>query len=179
MRVAVAQYAVGAELDANLAASLRMVGQVAAACRPDLIVLPEFCNHVSWYEDPAHCWSVALDPEGDWLSAIAKKAVESGAYVVVNCTLRRGEFERGGVCTGASLLYSPDGELVASNDKQVLIGHENDFLAQAWQPGPVIDTKFGRLGLYACMDGVINETPRCLALRGAPVAVQQPELLCL
>lgn len=171
MRVAVAQYAVGAELDANLAASLRMVGQVAAACRPDLIVLPEFCNHVSWYEDPAHCWSVALDPEGDWLSAIARKAAESGAYVVVNCTLRRGKFEQGGVCTGASLLYSPDGELAASNDKQVLIGHENDFLAQAWQPGPVVATKFGRLGLYACMDGVINETPRCLALRGA-------QLLC-
>ena len=31
----------------------------------------------------------------------------------------------------------------------------------------MVDTPLGRAGLYACMDGVINETPRCLALNGA------------
>ena len=47
------------------------------------------------------------------------------------------------------------------------MGHENDHLSPARRPGPIVETPFGRVGLYACMDGVINETPRCLALRGA------------
>ena len=33
----------------------------------------------------------------------------------------------------------------------------------------VLQTPLGKLGLYACMDGVVSETPRCLALRGAEI----------
>ena len=166
MRIAVAQFAVGVDIRANLASCLRML-DLAARIHPAVVVLPEFCNHPSWYDDAAHCRSVALVPEGEFLSAIAAKAAAIEAYVVINCTLRRD----GDRCTGTSLLYGPTGELLGSTDKQVLIGHENDFLSKAWQAGPVFGTPFGRLGLYACMDGVINETPRSLALRGA-------QLLC-
>lgn len=162
MRVAAAQCAIGADLDDNLATCLRVL-DAAAAMRPDLVVLPEFCNHLSWYEDRAHCYAVSLDLDGDWLAAIARKARDIGACVAINCSLRREE----PVCTGTSLLYGPAGELLAASDKQVLIGHENDFLRKAQQAGPIAVTEFGRIGLYACMDGVINETPRCLALRGA------------
>ncbi len=162
MRVAVAQCAIGADLEVNLATCLRMLDK-AAECNPDLVVLPEFSNHLSWYADQDHCYSVSVALDGEWLAAIAAKAKEIGAYVVVNATVRR----EAPVCTGTSLLYSPSGELLATNDKQVLIGHENDFLRRAQAPGPITETPYGRIGLYACMDGVINETPRCLALRGA------------
>ena len=166
MRVAVAQFAVGPDVGANLSACLRMLDS-AARSRPAVVVLPEFCNHPSWYDDAAHCRTVALTPGGEFLSAIANKAVAIDAYVVINVTLRR----EGGECTGTSLLYSPAGELLGSSDKQVLIGHENDFLSKARRAGAVVATPLGRFGLYACMDGVISETPRCLALRGA-------QLLC-
>ena len=166
MRVAVAQFAVGPDVAANLSTCLRML-DAAARSRPALVVLPEFCNHPSWYDDAAHCHAVALAPDGEFLRAIAAKAAAINAYVVINCTLRR----PGGECTGTSLLYGPAGELLGSSDKQVLIGHENDFLSKARHAGPVLATPLGRLGLYACMDGVISETPRCLAVRGA-------QLLC-
>ena len=166
MRIAVAQFAVGPDVGANLSTCLRML-DVAARSRPAIVVLPEFCNHPSWYDDAAHCRAVALTPGGEFLSAIANKAAAIDAYVVINVTLR----QDGGECTGTSLLYSPAGELVGSSDKQVLIGHENDFLSKARRAGAVVATPLGRLGLYACMDGVISETPRCLALRGA-------QLLC-
>ena len=166
MRVAVAQFAVGPDIETNLATCLRMLDKAAAA-RPDLVVLPEFCNHPSWYEDADHCYAVALEPEGEFLQAIAAKAGAMGSWVVINCTMRR-EASR---CTGTSLLYDARGTLRGMTDKQVLIGHENIHLTRARQPGPIVDTPFGRVGLYACMDGVINETPRCLALRGA-------QLLC-
>ena len=162
MRVAVAQFGVGPDVDANLDTCLRMLDE-AAAVRPDLVVLPEFCNHASWYENSDHCHAVALEPQGAFLNAIAARAKALGIWVVINCTLRR----PGGRCTGTSLLFDESGTLRGENDKQVLMGHENDHLSPAEHPGPIVDAPFGRIGLYACMDGVINETPRCLALRGA------------
>ena len=164
MRVAVAQFGVGADVGRNLAACLGALDD-AARLRPDLVVLPEFCNHASWYEDQAHCYAVSLAVDGPFLQAVAAKARALRAHLVINCTLRRD----GGQCTGTSLLYGPDGALLGVSDKQVLIGHENDFLRPAQQSGPIVETALGRLGLYACMDGVIFETPRCLALRGAQV----------
>jgi len=164
VRVAAVQFAVGVDVDANLAACLHWLTE-AGKCKPDLVVLPEFSNHASWYDDQAHCHRVSVDLEGEFLAAIAKAAGEIQAYVVVNCTLRR-EAE---VCSGTSLLFSPQGELLGTNDKQVLIGHENQFLRRAPEMGPVIDTPIGRLGMYSCMDGVVAETPRALALRGAQI----------
>ena len=162
MRVAAVQFGTGPNVGDNLRTCLRMLDE-AAAVRPDLAVLPEFCNHPSWYEGGDHCYEMALDLDGEFLQAVAAKARAIGAWVVINCTLRRD----GSRLTGTSILFDPDGALRGTSDKQVLMGHENDHLSKALQPGPIVDTPFGRVGLYACMDGVINETPRCLALRGA------------
>jgi predicted amidohydrolase len=164
VRVAAVQLGAGVDLEANLATCLRMIDE-AAGHGPDLIVLPEFCNHASWYDDQAHCHAVSLDLDGPFLAAVAARAAAHGCYIVINCTLRRA----GGRASGTSLLYGPGGELVAASDKQVLMGHENDFLQPAREPGPVVETPIGRIGMYACMDGVINETPRGLALRGAQI----------
>lgn len=164
VRVAAAQFHVGDDIEANLATCLYWLDQ-ASACKPDLVVLPEFCNHLSWYQDKQHCFDVSVPLDGPFLQAIAGKAQELAVHVVVNCTVQRED----GSATGSSLLYSPTGELLMDNTKQIYIGHENDFLKKAWQPGPVTETALGRSGLYACMDGVINETPRCLALGGAEI----------
>ena len=166
MRVAVAQFGVGLDVDDNLTTCLRML-DAAAAADPDLVVLPEFCNHPSWYDSGDHCFEVALDLDGDFLRQIAAKARAINSWVVINCTLRRDRSR----CTGTSILFDPQGARRGATDKQVLIGHENNYLGKAREAGPIVGTPFGRVGLYACMDGVINETPRCLALRGA-------QLLC-
>ena len=164
VRVAAVQYHAGTDLNENLATTLRMLDE-AAKVQPDLVVLPEFCNHLSWYDDKPHCFDVSVALDGDFLQAVAAKVRELGFYVVINCTVQRAD----GTATGSSLLYAPSGELVGDNTKQIYIGHENDFLEKAREPGPVVDTPVGRLGMYACMDGVINETPRDLSLRGAQI----------
>ena len=157
-----AQFHIGDDIKKNFKTCLRILDE-AAEQKPDLIVLPEFCNHLSWYDDKQHCFDVSVQIGGSELAKIAEKAKEIAAYIVINCTVQRGD----GSATGSSLLYSPEGEMLADNTKQIYIGHENDFLSKAKTPGVVVDTPIGRLGLYACMDGVINETPRCLALNGA------------
>lgn len=163
IRVAAAQFHIGTDLEENLQTCLRMIRK-AAECNPDLIVLPEFCNHLSWYENQEHCDNVSVDLGSDWLAAIGQEAKAVGAFIAVNVTLKRSHG-----CTGSSVLFSPEGEMLATNDKQVYIGHENDYLERAKEPGPIVDTPLGRIGLYACMDGVINETPRGLGLRGAQI----------
>lgn len=164
MRAAVAQFHVGADIDRNLTSCLRAL-DLAARQKPHVVVLPEFCNHLSWYNDQDHCRRVSVDLDSIFLKAIAAKAREIGSYVAVNVTLNRSST----ITTGTSILYGPDGAFLADNDKQILIGHENDFLTKATCEGPLVKTPFGLFGLYACMDGVINETPRGLALRGGRV----------
>ena len=164
IQAAAAQFHVGNDVDRNLSNCVRMI-RAAGDRRADLIVLPEFANHCSWYNDAGHCHEVAVNLDGPFMSAIADAVSQIGAYVVINCTVRRRERR----VTGTSILFAPDGSIAGTADKQVLIGHENDFLERATKAGPVVDTPLGRLAMYSCMDGVINETPRCLALRGAQV----------
>jgi predicted amidohydrolase len=162
MRVAALQYASGTDVDENLATCLRMIDR-AAGDSPDLMVMPEFSNHISWYDDADHARRVSLELEGEFLTAIADRAARHKSYIVINVALRR-DNDR---LTVTSLCYGPDGCLVAQADKQTLMGHENTWFARATHTSEVICTPFGRLAMFPCRDGVTCETPRGLALRGA------------
>ncbi len=164
VRVAAAQLAAGADVIENRDRCVAMIRQASEA-NPDLLVLPEFCNHLSWYDSPEHCYDVSVDLDGEFLAAISDEVRRADLYLVINCTVRR----EGGAATGTSILLGCDGERLATADKQVLMGHENDFLRRASAPCPVVDTEIGRLAMYMCMDGVICETPRGLALAGAQI----------
>lgn len=164
MRVAAVQFAVGQHVSANLASCLRMIDQ-AAAQGADLVVLPEFCNHLSWYDDRDHARRMACRLGDEFLTAVAARAARHGRYVKINVTLARDD----GRTTGTNLLFDPSGALVGQSDKQTLMGSENDHLHRGSENGPVVPTTFGTVGMYACMEGVAPEVARGLALRGAEV----------
>jgi predicted amidohydrolase len=164
IRVAALQFGAGENAEDNLKTCLRLIDEAAAA-GAQLMVTPEFANHCSWYQDQEHCYRVAVPLDGPFVAAIAAKAREHHCHIVVNCTVRR----RNNAITGTNLLFGPNGTLLATSDKQVLMGNENNFLGRAKELSPVVATPLGRLGMYSCMDGVINEPPRSLALRGAQV----------
>lgn len=166
IRAAAVQFGVTDEVTANLATCLRMIDQ-AAQQRPDLMVLPEFVNHIAWYTDADHCYRVAVELDGEFCAAIAAKAAEHRCYIKINITLRRPN----NIVTGTNILFDPQGQRLAVNDKQVLMGNENNFLTPATENGPITQTPIGALGMYACMDGVVNEVAHGLALRGAQVLV--------
>ncbi|MGW0808653.1 carbon-nitrogen hydrolase family protein [Nonomuraea sp. NPDC002799] len=164
VRVAAVQYEVGTDVAANLAAALRMI-DAAVAQGAELIVLPEFCNHLSWYTGRDQARSLACRHGDAFLTAVAGRAAAHRVLVKIGVTLARQD----GRTTGASLLYGRDGTLLGEADKQVLMGAENDHLDPGASVGPVVETEAGRLGMYACMEGVICEVTRGLALRGAQV----------
>ena len=168
LRVAAAQFSTGTDVEENLETTLRML-DAAAGEGAQLVVAPEFCNHLSVYDSADHAWEVAVEPDGDWFSRLAATARRHHMWVQVNVTLRRmpADGERRQRITTTNLVFDPAGELRALNDKTVLMGAENEYLSTADDPSALIDAAFGRFGTYACMDGVVPEVPRTVAVRGA------------
>lgn len=161
LRVAVLQFGVTADVAANLHTCLRLIDQAAALCRPAVMVLPEFINHIAWYDSPEHCYAVAVSRGDDFWNALAERAGRHRCYLKVNVTLR----QPGGYVTGTNVLFDPTGAVAGETDKQILMGNENNFLTPASQAAPMLMTDFGPVGMYACMDGVIPEVARALAVR--------------
>jgi len=164
LRVAACQFAVDADVDDNLATVLRMIDE-AEAKGARLVVLPEFCNHPSWYRDADHAWEVALDLGGPFIDAVCERAIRHDIWIMVNATVRR---DRPRI-TDTNVLIDNRGHIVSTSDKHVLMGAERVHISPGEDVAPIVEAPFGRLATYSCMDGVINETPRCLALRGAQV----------
>ena len=162
VRVAAVQFATGTDVDENRATCLRML-DAAATGGAELAVLPEFCNHISVYTDGAHCRAVAVPLDGAWMGSLAERVARHGMYAALAVTVPRPD----GTVTLTSVLLGPDGRIVATADKQMLMGNERAHLEAGAGPAPVASTAFGPVGLYACMDGVTFETPRTFAVRGA------------
>lgn len=161
--VAAAQFATTADVAENLDVCLEMIDE-AADSGAELIVLPEFCNHLSVYDDADHCRRVAVELDGPFVSACAARARARAAHVVLTATVRR----PAGV-TVTNLLLDPAGRVAAQADKQTLMGNERAFLQPGPHIAPVAETPFGTIGMYSCMDGVTCEVPRALAVQGAVV----------
>jgi len=164
LRVAATQFAVTEDVDANLATCLRIVDE-AAAMGAQVVVLPEFCNHVSWYSGREHAREKALTLDGPFVAALSDAAARHGIHLMANVTLLRED----GRVSGSNVLLGPDGAVLSVSDKQVLMGSERDHLDPSVERAPLVETDVATFGLYSCMDGVINETPRMLALDGATV----------
>lgn len=135
----------------------------AVAEGADLVVMPEFCNHLSVYESGEHCRSVAVSLDGPWLGALAQRSAEHGVYTSLTVTVLRADDR----VTATNVLVDPEGRVAATADKQMLMGNERAHLSAGAEVSPVADTAFGPVGLYSCMDGVTFEVPRTFAVRGA------------
>ena len=161
VRVAVVQFATGTDLGENLATCLRML-DAGADEGADLVVMPEFCNHISLYEDGAHCRAVAEPLDGPWIGALARRTAQHGIYTALAVTVPRADDR----VTLTSVLLDPDGKVAVAADKQMLMGNERAHLGAGSGVSPVADTAFGPVGLYSCMDGVTFEVPRTFGVRG-------------
>jgi predicted amidohydrolase len=186
MRVAVSQFATSSNVQENLATCIRMIDD-AVACKPSLIVLPEFSNtsfnNIQPYNaksqviDHNQTWNDALAIDGPFLQRIAERSKQYQCYIALNVTVRREPLRthqdskiKSNISV-TSCLFSPCGSLIHQADKQTLTAYENECFTRGNKRPDTITTPFGTLGLLAGTDCMTFEVSRGLALQGA-------QLLC-
>ena len=172
VRVAAVQLAAGVDVDENLRTCLRLIERAARA-EAALVVLPEFCNHLSWYDDRGALRARRLHPRRPVPLVVAAAAAAHRLHLVVNVTLRRGP--------AAHHRHQPvvRPERRASRaGRQAGADRPRERLLRARRsPSKMIETPIGRLGLYACMDGRHLRDPACAGALGRADLVQQPQLV--
>jgi len=164
MRVATAQFELSKDTDNVLSRMLAMIDQ-AAAEGAQLVHFQECCNHPTLYSSREDAWEHALSVPGKMFDAISAAAIANKIYVSFNVSVR-GEFPTAFLQNN---LLDRDGKLICANRKQILMYVEREAFVPSDREAQVVDTPFGRIGLLSCMDGLIPETSRVLACKGADI----------
>lgn len=107
--------------------------------------------------DARHAVLAALAPDGErwWKSVFGPLAKQLGVYIVAGSHLRLGT---DGALTNASLLFGPDGRLLATTDKVNLVPGMEDgargalALTRGDSHVPIVETTLGRVATLICYD---------------------------
>ncbi|MBU2870538.1 nitrilase-related carbon-nitrogen hydrolase [Colwellia sp. E2M01] len=183
MRVAVSQFAITSNIHHNLATCKRMIDEISV-CKPDLIVLPEYCNtqfsHVlPSYVDHNQAWQEAVAIDGEFIATIAAQAKKYHCYIILNVSLQRDSSRNtddGLVKSNISItscLLAPNGKLIHSQDKQKLSPHESHYFIKGNDIANVISIPFNEserevnLALLSGDDSMEHAVSRQLVLAGA------------
>ena len=165
-RIACCQIALVPDESANLKKCISLIDQ-AAQLQPDLIVLPEMSNwSAGLVKSRADALAHSVTMDGQFIQAIADKAQEHGCFIAV------GVIEQEGTHTFiTSVIISAQKQIVLKYQKQIPFGPQIAWAEPGRTGNPVVDLPFARVGLYICADGLIPETTRVLALKGAQLLI--------
>ncbi|MGB0937316.1 MAG: nitrilase-related carbon-nitrogen hydrolase [Colwellia sp.] len=187
MRVAVAQFATSFDIEENLTTCLRIIEE-AATCKPQLIILPEYCNTLPNPKNHQHAWDCALSLDSEFLQKVAQQASKHQCSILINVTLRADE-DRTGKATSvkshisiASCLFGPCGNLIYQRNKQKLSPEEALFFTENESATLTRDNFEMDLGCLGVLSGVEEsnfEISRSLSLKGAHLLCQSTGALFL
>jgi predicted amidohydrolase len=141
----------------DLAANRDSVLRALASAEADIVVLPELVTSGYVFESREEAEAVAIAADDPLLA-------EWGAYgLVVGGFCEQGA--DGNLYNSAAVVDSSG--VLAVYRKTHLWDRERLFFTPGDAPPPVLDTRFGRIGVVICYDLEFPELPRSLALRGA------------
>ncbi|MDQ0394350.1 nitrilase-related carbon-nitrogen hydrolase [Labrys monachus] len=151
-RVAVAQFAPGGDVTANLAAIEDMAVAARRVEKADLVVFPE---------------RAVTGPGGDAAEPLSGAAVgrllaiaaREGLYIVAGLAERDGEHVH-----NTAVLVGPEG--LVGRYRQIHVDGESRAWATPGEDWQVFDTRLGRIGLLVGHDALFPESARILSLRG-------------
>ena len=139
-------------------AQAAIAGAVSAGAQ--LVVLPELANSGYVFDSSEEPREAAIHADGELLRTWS--AVAGDALVVCGfCELA----PDGRVFNSAALLA--DGAVIAVYRKLHLWDKEKRWFVPGEEPAPVVETRYGRIGLGICYDIEFPELTRGLALQGA------------
>jgi predicted amidohydrolase len=162
VRVASCQIAPDVERPDQNAEIARAAIAAAIDAGAQIVVLPELVNSGYVFTSLDEARAAAIPVDGELLAGWAREAARGDAVVV------GGFCERGpdGRLHNSSALVDAGG-VRAVYRKLHLWGEEPRWFAAGDQSAPVIETRYGRIGLGVCYDLEFPELTRGLALAGA------------
>jgi predicted amidohydrolase len=162
VRIACCQLSPDVDRPAPNPAIAREAIAAAVADGAQIVVLPELSNSGYVFRSAEEVEAAAVPRDGELLRGWIEEARRGDALVV------------GGFCERApdGRLYNScalvDGERVAAVYRKLhLWGEEASWFSPGEEPAPVVDTRYGRIGLAVCYDIEFPELTRGLALDGA------------
>ncbi len=187
MRVAVSQFATSSNIQENLAICLRMIDS-AAECKPDLIVLPEFCNTYCYstppigerlqYENHNQVWDEAISEHGLFIKSIAERAKKHECFITLNVTVKEDEQQSpqqsdiNSNISVVSCLISSTGKLIQQNNKRLIVEDKSIFVSDSNEVAQVTTAPFGQLALLNSNNAARFNDSRQLANAGAQLLCQ-------
>jgi predicted amidohydrolase len=161
-RIACCQIAPNVEDPGRNASLARDAIQRAVAGGAQIVVLPELATSGYLFRSAEEARAVAVPADGDLLRGLGEAAAPGRALVVCGFCERGAD---GRVFNSAALL---DGtEVLATYRKLHLWGDEKRWFAAGEHPAPVVQTRYGAIGLAICYDLEFPELTRGLSLQGA------------
>ena len=142
---------------------------VSLHSRPQFICLPEMFSYVPDLNDDFDAIDrIADEIDGPISRMFAGYALKLKAYIVTGSYIQR----RDGKHYNTSLLFGPDGDLLAQYSKTHLFDTPDFKESSFVNPGDrytVVDTEYCRIGMIICYDIRFPEFLRTLTLKGAEV----------
>lgn len=137
---------------------------IAAAVRDGarIVLLPELANSGYVFRGEEEARAAAVAPDGELLEGWSQEAARGDALVIGGFC----ELAPDGRVFNSSALVDGSGVLAVYR-KLHLWNDESRWFEPGEEPAPVVDTRFGRIGLAVCYDIEFPELTRGLALEGA------------
>jgi len=144
---------------------LKMIDK-AADSRPQLMVLPE-CVYPAYFISPQIVKNY-LEFQKSTLELIDEVKEKAKLY---KCYIALGIVETDlieNILYNSALLINPEGHEIGRFRKSFLWHFDSHWFC-AGEQYPVVETEFGKVGMFICADGRLPEIVRCLSLQGADI----------
>jgi predicted amidohydrolase len=162
VRIACCQLAPSVERPHGNPAIAREAITAAVEAGAQIVVLPELCNSGYVFESEEEARATAEPADGELLQTWAEAARRDDALVIGGFA----ELAPDGTLYNSAALVGGEGTLAVYR-KLHLWDQEPRWFAPGEDPAPVIETRYGRIGLGICYDVEFPELGRGLALAGA------------
>jgi predicted amidohydrolase len=162
VRIVCCQLAPSVEHPQDNAALAREAVAAAVGAGAQIVVLPELCNSGYVFESEEEARKAAVLADGELLQTWAEEAQRGDALVIGGFA----ELAPDGTLYNSAALVSGEGTLAVYR-KLHLWDQEPRWFAHGEDPAPVVETRYGRIGIGICYDVEFPELSRGLALAGA------------
>jgi len=163
VKIALGQWKVAqGDTKANIDKMLKMIDE-AASQNVDIICFPELAN-TGYFLESEELQKLAETANGPFVQTLKEKAKSCKIHIIAGYT------EADSVIPGriynSAVFIDDNGETIGNMRKVYLWGQEK-LKFRAGESFPVINTKFGKVGMLICYDVELPEPSRIEALKGA------------